>query len=175
MRWLLPCDIPTFRLVRFAPVLLLGLLLMSPDLALAGAEKEANAAIDRWSAAYSANDVDAVVKSYWPDAILLGTKSPFISTGTDAIKKYFTDLKLQGSGNKNQIQERHSIPIDDKAVLVTGFYEFTRMKEGKPEPGPSRFTMLVTKRNNEWRIAHHHSSPHVIPTDSTLKGIDSQP
>src|SRR5262249_37152689 len=29
-------------------------------------------------------------------------------------------------------------------------------------PGPSRFTMLVTKRGDEWRIAHHHSSPHVI-------------
>ena len=127
------------------------------------AAKEANAAIDRWSAAYSANDVEAVVNNYWPDAILLGTKSPVISIGSNAIKKYFTDLKLQGSGNKNSIQERNSIPIDDHAVLVTGFYEFTRTQEGKPVPGPSRFTMLVTKRGNEWRIAHHHSSPHVLP------------
>ncbi len=124
---------------------------------------EANAAIDRWSAAYSANDVDAVVKSYWPDAILLGTKSPVISTGSDAIRKYFTDLKLAGSGNKNTIKERHVIPIDNNAVLVTGFYEFTRMKEGKPVAGPSRFTMLVTKRGGQWAIAHHHSSPHVLP------------
>ncbi len=131
--------------------------------AVAGPAKEANAAIDRWSAAYSANDVDAVANNYWPDAILLGTKSPVISTGTDAIKKYFADLKLQGSGNKNVIQERHSLPLDNNAVLVTGFYEFTRMQEGKPVPGPSRFTMLVTKRGNEWRIAHHHSSPHVMP------------
>jgi hypothetical protein len=77
------------------------------------------------------------------------------------IRKYFTDLKLPGSGNKNVIQERHTIPIDDNAVLVTGFYEFIRMQEGKPVPGPSRFTMLVTKRGGEWRIAHHHSSPHV--------------
>ena len=140
---------------------LTGLLLMLPALAMAGAPEDANAAIDRWSAAYTANDVDAVVKSYWPDAILLGTKSPVISTGADAIKKYFTDLKLAGSGNKNVIEERHTIPIDDNAVLVTGFYEFTRMQEGKPVPGPSRFTMLVTKRGGEWRIAHHHSSPHV--------------
>ncbi len=125
--------------------------------------EEANAAIDRWSAAYSANDVEAVTNSYWPDAILLGTKSPVISTGSDAIKKYFTDLKLAGSGNKNSIQERHSIPLGKNAVVVTGFYEFTRMQGGKPVPGPSRFTMLVTKRGNEWRIAHHHSSPRVMP------------
>lgn len=149
------------RIGRFAWLFLTGLLVMSPVPAAAGTAEDANAAIDRWSTAYSANDVEAVVKNYWPDAILLGTNSPVISTGEDAIRKYFTDLKLQGSGNKNVIQERHTIPIDDNAVLVTGFYEFIRMKEGKPVPGPARFTMLVTKRGDEWRIAHHHSSPHV--------------
>ncbi len=143
--------------------LVIALALAVAAYAQSGPAEQANAAIDRWSAAYSANDVDAVAKSYWPDAILLGTKSPVISTGSDAIKKYFTDLKLAGSGNKNLIQERHSIPISDSAVLVTGFYEFTRMQEGKPVPGPSRFTMLVTKRGDEWRIAHHHSSPRVMP------------
>jgi len=174
MRWVIQTDtitvadtlraihIPRFhRSARFGWLFLTGLLMMLPALAIAGSPEDANAAIDRWSAAYSANDVEAVVKSYWPDAILLGTKSPVISTGADAIKKYFTDLKLQGSGNKNVIQERHTIAIDDAAVLVTGFYEFTRMQEGKPVPGPSRFTMLVTKRGGEWRIAHHHSSPRV--------------
>jgi uncharacterized protein (TIGR02246 family) len=152
------------RTVRFGELLLAGLLMVLPALAMAGATEDANAAIDRWSAAYSANDVDAVVNSYWPDAILLGTKSPVISTGAAAIRKYFTDLKLQGSGNKNVIQERHTIPIDDNAVLVTGFYEFIRMQEGKLVPGPSRFTMLVTRRGGEWRIAHHHSSPRAEPS-----------
>jgi len=151
------------RSARFGWLFLTGLLVVLPSLAIAGPTEDANAAIDRWSAAYSANDVEAVAKSYWPDAILLGTKSPVITIGADAIKKYFTDLKVQGSGNKNVIQERHTIPIDDDAVLVTGFYEFTRMQEGKPVPGPSRFTMLVTKRGGEWRIAHHHSSPRAEP------------
>ena len=149
------------RSARLGCLVLAGLLMMLPALAIAGPAEEANAAIDRWSAAYSANDVDAIAKSYWSDAILLGTKSPVITMGADAIRRYFTDLKVQGSGNKNVIQERHTIPIDDNAVLVTGFYEFIRMQEGKPVPGPSRFTMLVTERGGEWRIAHHHSSPRV--------------
>ncbi|MGE5339391.1 MAG: SgcJ/EcaC family oxidoreductase [Gemmatimonadota bacterium] len=147
---------------------LLGLVLAAliwivPVWAVASPADDANAAIDRWSAAYTANDPDAVVASYWPDAILLGTSSPVISTGSDAIRKYFTDLKLKGSGNRNIIQERHTIPVDDNAVVVTGFYEFIRMRDGKPVPAPSRFTMLVTRRGGEWRIAHHHSSPHVMP------------
>jgi uncharacterized protein (TIGR02246 family) len=150
------------RIVRLSRLLLLGLLFLSPPLAVAATPaEEANAAMDRWSASYNTNDPEAVVKNYWPEAILLGTKSPVISIGTEAIEKYFTDLKLKGSGNKNVIQERHTIPIDKNAVLVTGFYEFIRMQEGKPVPAPSRFTMLITKRGGEWRIAHHHSSPHV--------------
>jgi uncharacterized protein (TIGR02246 family) len=153
----------TAMMVQVARFVLVTLILMSSAAAIAGPSEDANAAVDRWSAAYTANDPDAVVDSYWPDAILLGTVSPVISTGADAIRSYFTALKLKGSGNKNAIQERHTIVLDDNAVVVTGFYEFTRMTDGKPVPAPSRFTMLVTKRAGQWRIAHHHSSPRVQP------------
>ena len=146
------------RFVRFVWV---AVMLMSSAVAVAGPVEDANAAIDRWSAAYTSNDPEAVVNNYWPDAILLGTVSPVISIGTEAIGKYFSLVK--GSGNKNSIQERHTIVLDENAVVVTGFYEFTRMNNGQPSPSPSRFTMLITKRGSEWRIAHHHSSPHVLP------------
>jgi len=141
----------------------LSLLLMSivTTAASAAPADEANKVIDRWSAAYTSNDPEAIVKIYEPDAILLGTVSPVISVGTDAIRKYFSLVK--GSGNKNSIQERHTIVLDENAVLVTGYYEFTRMKDGQSSPSPSRFTMLVTKHDGVWHIAHHHSSPHVLP------------
>jgi uncharacterized protein (TIGR02246 family) len=148
-------------MARIAQVVFIVLMLLSPAVAFAGAAEDANAAVDRWSAAYSGNDPETIAKNYWPDAILLGTVSPVISEGTQAILTYFTPTK--GTGNKNKIDERRTILINDTAVVVTGFYTFTRMVEGKAAPGPSRFTMLVTKRGSEWRIAHHHSSPHVLP------------
>ncbi len=144
-----------------AGLLILGLVLVLPAVAAAGPAEEANAVVDRFSAAYNSNDPEAVVKLYTPDAILLGTVSPVISVGTEAIRKYFSMIK--GSGNTNAVQERHTIVLGDNAVVVTGFYEFTRMQEGKPVPGPSRFTMVITKTDGEWRIAHHHSSPRVPP------------
>jgi uncharacterized protein (TIGR02246 family) len=147
--------------LRFARLVFVALMLMSPSVALAGPADEVNAVIDRWSAAYSANDPEAVVKNYWPDKILLGTVSPVMSEGTEAIQTYFSRLK--GSRNKNSIGERRTIVISDNAVQITGFYEFTRISEGKPVSGPSRFTMLIVKRGDEWHIAHHHSSPHVLP------------
>jgi uncharacterized protein (TIGR02246 family) len=135
--------------------------MLIPMTAFAGPPQDADAVVDRLSAAYSSNDPEAVVKNYWPDAILLGTVSPVMSEGTEAIRTYFSPLK--GSGNKNVVGDRRTIVLDENAVVVTGFYEFTRMQDGKPVPAPSRFTMLIVKRGDEWRIAHHHSSPHVQP------------
>src|SRR6185312_9904259 len=130
---------------------------------IAAPAEEANAALDQFSASYTANDVDALVQLYSPNTILLGTNSPNISEGRDAVRAYFTNLKLAGSGNRNQIQERKTIVINDNAVLITGFYEFTRISEGKPVPGPARFTVLLTKRGGQWLIAHQHSSPRAQP------------
>src|SRR6266536_5033824 len=85
----------------------------------------------------------------------------------DRVRRYRSDREIftptKGTGNQNKLGDRRTIVLGDNAVVVTGFYEFTRMQEGKPVPAPSRFTMLVVKRNGEWRIAHHHSSPHVQP------------
>jgi uncharacterized protein (TIGR02246 family) len=142
---------------------ILGILIISlaPTVAFGGAVEEATAVVDRWSAAYTSNDPEAVVKNYASDAILLGTVSPVMSVGTEGIRSYFS--RLPGSGNKNVIGEKRTILIDDNAVVITGFYEFSSMKDGKVLARPSRFTMLVTKRDGEWHIAHHHSSPHVQP------------
>ena len=149
------------KILRFSQLIITAVMLILPTIAVADPAKEANAVIDRWSAAYSSNDPEAVVKNYRPDAVLLGTVSPIMSEGTEAIRTYFSPLK--GSGNQNQIGEKRTLVLSDHAVLVTGFYEFTRIKEGKPVPGPSRFTMVLIKHDGEWLIAHHHSSPHVLP------------
>lgn len=129
----------------------------------AGPAEDANAALDKFAAAYTANDVEALVKLYTPDAILLGTNSPVIAQGREAVRAYFTNLKLAGSGNKNEIQDRKTIVASDTAVVITGFYMFTRTVNGQPTPGPARFTVLMTKSGDSWLIAHQHSSPRAMP------------
>ena len=68
-------------MTRFALLGLLALTALSPKLAIAGPAEDANEAVDRWSAAYTGNDPDTVAKTYWPDAVLLGTVSPVMSEG----------------------------------------------------------------------------------------------
>lgn len=123
----------------------------------AGPAEDAEAVVTRWSATYNTNDPDALTQTYWPDAVLLGTTSPTMSVGAEAITKYFSGLPR--TGHKNEIEEKRTIALDNDTALVFGFYLFTLMLEGKPTPIPARFTMLVTQRDGAWKIAHHHSSP----------------
>jgi uncharacterized protein (TIGR02246 family) len=124
--------------------------------AVAGPAEDAGAVIDQWSATYSANDRDALAKLYAPDAILLGTTDQVATRGTEEIRKYF--VALEKGGRRNTIREKDLIVLSDDAVVGVGFYDFAR-KEQNYEPRPSRFTMVVVKRDGRWMIVHHHSSP----------------
>jgi uncharacterized protein (TIGR02246 family) len=148
-------------MTRFVQALLFILLALAPAAALAGPAEDANAVVDRWSATFTANDAGALLKLYAPDAILLGTVSPVISESSAPIAAYFS--RLSGSGNKNAVAERRTMVLGPEAVLVTGFYDFTGMRDGNPIATPARFTMVIVKRGNDWLIAHHHSSPRSEP------------
>ena len=124
--------------------------------ALAGPAEDASAVVDQWAATYSANNRDALVNLYAPDALLFGTTDKVATRGAEAIRNYF--LPLEKGGRRNAIQEKNVMVLGDDAVVVAGFYDFSRADQNY-EPRPSRYTMLIVKRDGKWMIAHHHSSP----------------
>jgi hypothetical protein len=48
--------------------------------------------------------------------------------------------------------------LSDNAVLFTGFDTFALVRDGKAIEVPARFTFVMTKTSDGWRIAHFHSS-----------------
>lgn len=137
-------------------IVLAAIMAMIPVAAVASPAEDAIGIVERWSATYSANDRNALAKIYAPDAILLGTTDPEATRGSAAIREYF--LPLDQGGRRNEIKEKNAIVLNENAVVVTGFYDFSR-KEQNYEPRPSRFTFVVVKRDGNWMIVHHHSSP----------------
>src|SRR5438128_5678264 len=73
------------EMTRFTRIMILAVVTLAPVIAIAGPSEDASTVIDRWAAAFSANDLDAVVRLYAPDAILLGTVSPILAEGTEPI------------------------------------------------------------------------------------------
>ena len=137
-------------------VLLMVLLALAPTQVFAGPAEEADALFARWKAAYDANDNVAVAKLYTTDALLHGTRSRDVTMGRDAITKYFT--VVVGTGNKVEFREQDLKVLNDKTIMVVGFNDFMRNKDGALTPEPARFTMVLVKQGDDWLIAHHHSS-----------------
>ena len=137
-------------------IIFAALLILWPLHALAGPAEDASAVIDRWAAALSANDADAVVKLYTPDALLYGITSFKLAAGTEAIREYFKTAPE--SGKKIAISERHMVVLADAAVMGVGIYRFDLIQNGVQVPRSARFTFVVVKRGADWLIAHHHSS-----------------
>jgi uncharacterized protein (TIGR02246 family) len=142
---------------RILGLLICGLMvLIVPTLGKAGTKEDAFAAIEQWSAALNAGDVERIVATYTPDALVLGTVSPVLASSPDELRKYFSP----GAAAKVQVKigEYSAIVISDSAVIFSGFYEFSRVSDGKPIETPARFSFLTVKRDGKWSIAHHHSS-----------------
>ena len=143
-------------MLAFGRVLLVMLFALAPTQVFSGPAEEAGALFTRWKAAYDANDNVAVAKLYATDAILHGTRSRDLTIGREAITKYFT--VVVGTGNKVEFRERELKLLNEQTIMIVGFNDFMRNKDGQLTPEPARFTMVLVKQANDWFIAHHHSS-----------------
>lgn len=138
-------------------LLICAFLIAAPLTAFAGPKEEAFQVVEQFKAAFDASDVQGVVKLFAPDAIMLGTISPKIITTTADIDQYFQNLK-QFTPRQFKIDEQSTMVLSDRAVLFAGFDTFSLTRDGKIVETPARFTLLVTRNEQGWRISHFHSS-----------------
>ena len=126
--------------------------------ALAGPKEDALVILDKWTTAFAASDVDAIVALYAPDALFMGTGSKTVVTDTASIRKYFEDAILTRRPRAAPISSSEVMVLSDTAVVVTGLNESMGVLDGKPFSNPGRVTFVVAKRGPEWKIVHFHRS-----------------
>jgi uncharacterized protein (TIGR02246 family) len=134
-----------------------AVLITAPLAAVAGPKEEAFQVIEQFKAAFDASDVQGVVRLFAPDAIFLGTISPKIITTTADVDQYFQGLK-QFMPRQVKIEEHSTMVLSDRAVLFVGFDTFSQTRDERVVETPARFTLLITKSDQGWRISHFHSS-----------------
>ena len=106
-----------------------------------------------WNDALATLNPDTVAQRYATKTVLLPTVSDLPRTDYEGIKSYFVDFlqkKPQGV-----ILESNVIQGDDWC-MDAGIYEFTMGATG--DKVKARYTYVYTYEDNEWKIAHHHSS-----------------
>lgn len=124
----------------------------------AGPEDDALQVIEKWTAAFGASDVDAIVALYAPDALFLGTGSRTVVNKTAEIRQYFERALLTDRPRGAVLESRSVIALSDGAVVITGLDATTAVRDGKTISSPGRVTFVVAKRGAEWKIVHFHRS-----------------
>ena len=147
---------------RLGRLLFLIVTMLAPVAASAGPAEDVQATLDKWVATFNANDVAALVKLYTPDAVVVGQGGSILTEGSDAIRKFYS--QLEKSGDKVTIGIHKVVVLDDKVAYVTGFDEFTAVRNGEKRQAPAGFTMVLVKSGDQWLIAHQHSSRRSNPT-----------
>ena len=123
-------------------------------------ETEVRALFSLWNNALATGDSRIVAKRYAKQSILLPTVSDTPRTDFNSIKDYFDSFLLKEPQGK--ILEG-DIRIGDGWAQDAGIYEFTMGATG--DVVKARYTYVYVFEDNQWKIAHHHSS--VMP-----EGID---
>ena len=111
--------------------------------------------IDRWNKASAASDVDAIVKLFAPDALILADNSKAVVSGEAEIREYFKDTIRAGEPYKLRGTQENNVLSED-VVLVTQYSTWTNPPSGQALP--QRITFVLAKQNGAWLIVHFHSS-----------------
>lgn len=124
-------------------------------------EDEIRALFSLWNNALATGDSRIVAKRYAKKSILLPTVSDTPRTDFDSIKAYFDAFLLKKPQGK--ILEGEIQILGNGIAQDAGIYEFTMGATG--DVVKARYTYVYVYEDNQWKIAHHHSS--VMP-----EGID---
>ena len=139
-------------------LLAFAMLLIWQVTASAAPKEKAFQVVEQFKKTYGACDEDGLVKLFAADPVFLPTVSPILMTKTDQIAKYFQGLSQMRACSVT-IDEYSTILVSENAVLFAGLNTFSRTnKDGNVIMTPTRFTLLITKTDQGWRISHFHSS-----------------
>jgi uncharacterized protein (TIGR02246 family) len=139
-------------------LLAIALLTSLASPACAGPNEDALAVLDKWAKAFSASDVDGIVKLYAPDALFIGTGSKAVVTKPEGIRSYFENALLNNRPRGASLKEYEVAVLSDTTVVVTGLDTVTGVRDGLPFSAVGRVTFVIGKRGPVWQIVHFHRS-----------------
>ena len=144
--------------------------------AYAGSKEDALAAYDKFFASFTTGNQVELAALFAPDALFYGTGSVEVVTARDGIVSYFTGALSGARGEVRAKQfESSALVLSDSVVAIAGKWQSERTLEGKMETaGPSRVTVVMQKRGDNWLIVQFHNSPTPKPAPATLTGGSSK-
>lgn len=125
-------------------------------------EKEIRAVLDAQVIAWNKGDLDGFMAGYWNDDALTFISGGDITSGWKKTKeryekRYKADGKEMG---KLTFSELHVEAFSPNAAMMRGKFElaFEKEKDAKKKTARGRFTLILRKFPDGWKITHDHTS-----------------
>lgn len=125
-------------------------------------EKGVRAVLDAQTVAWNKGDLDGFMAGYWNDDALTFISGGEITSGWKKTKeryekRYKADGKEMG---KLTFSELHVETFSPNAAMVRGKFELVFEKEQgeKKKTASGRFTLILRKYPDGWKIVHDHTS-----------------
>lgn len=130
---------------------------------------DALAAYDKFFAAFTTDNHDEITTFFAPDAQFYGTNSTEVVTTREGIRKYFMGALSGTRGATKATQfDKTALALSDTVVAIAGKWQSERTQNGSmTTAGPSRSTVVMQKRGDQWLIVQFHNSPTPKPPAAT--------
>ena len=123
--------------------------------------EDALAAYDKFFAAFTTDNYEQITTFFTSDAQFYGTNSPDVLTTREGIRTYFMRALSGARGTTKATQfDRTALALSDTVVAIAGKWQSERTQGGTmTTAGPSRSTVVMQKRGDQWLIVQFHNSP----------------
>ncbi len=145
--------------VLFASLIIFGVPARGDDAPKAGAKVSGSQAVDEaWKKAILANDLDAVVACYAPDAVFWGPGDPE-AKGAKAIRENYAGVLRDNTVKDAKLSDTHYRTFG-KTSVGWGRYSLTLAPKagGAPVTMTGRFSNVAEERNGKWVYISDHAS-----------------
>jgi len=131
--------------------------------------EDALAAYDKFFAAFTTDNYEQITTFFAPDAQFYGTNTPEVVTSHEGIRTYFMGALNGARGTTKATQfDRTALALTDTVVAIAGKWQSERTQGGTmTTAGPSRSTVVMQKRGDQWWIVQFHNSPTPKPLVAT--------
>jgi uncharacterized protein (TIGR02246 family) len=148
--------------LRLRALLVVLAFVFTPGALAADDEKDIRAVLDFQAVAWNKGDLDGFMAGYWNDDKLTFISGGDITFGWKKTKeRYEKRYKSEGKEmGKLSFSEFHVEVLSANAAVARGKFElvFDKEKDEKKKSARGRFTLVLKKFPDGWKVTHDHTS-----------------
>lgn len=118
--------------------------------------------VQDWINALNRSDLNGVIAPFASDASFFGTSTQTLITSSEGIREYFEVVFEEYVPLSVELGRVTVSELSANSAVLTGYDKWKITIDGKPAEAIGRLSIVVARRDGQWRIMSFHRS--AMPT-----------